>query len=173
MSALPPPVLGFAARSGTGKTTLLIRLIPLLRAHGLEIGMIKHAHHQFDIDHPGKDSFELRRAGARQTLIASDSRQALITETAEVSDPSLSSLVASLDPNLVDLILVEGFRHERFPKIELHRAQLGKPLLSASDPSIIAVASDAAVATPLPLLPLNNPDAVAEFILGICGNRSL
>jgi molybdopterin-guanine dinucleotide biosynthesis protein B len=139
----------------------------------MEIGVIKHAHHQFDIDHPGKDSFELRHAGARQTLIASDSRQALITESAEVSDPSLSSLVASLDPNLVDLILVEGFRHERFPKIELHRPRLGKPLLSASDPSIIAVASDAHVATPLPLLALNDPAVVAEFILGLCDSRSL
>jgi molybdopterin-guanine dinucleotide biosynthesis protein MobB len=165
MGTPQPPVLGFAARSGTGKTTLLTKLIPLLRSRGLEIGVIKHAHHQFDIDQPGKDSYRLRQAGARQTLIASDTRHALITEATETGDPSLAGLIAALDPELVDLVLVEGFRHEPYPKIELHRPALGKPLLSQSDPTIVAVASDAAVDTELPRLDLNEPSQIADFVL--------
>jgi molybdopterin-guanine dinucleotide biosynthesis protein MobB len=165
MGTPQPPVLGFAARSGTGKTTLLTKLIPLLRTRGLEVGVIKHAHHQFDIDQPGKDSYRLRQAGARQTLIASDTRRVLITEAAVPADPSLAGLVAALDPGLLDLVLVEGFRHEPYPKIELHRPALGKPLLSRSDPTIVAVASDTAVVTELPLLDLNQPRQIADFVL--------
>ncbi|TVQ73011.1 MAG: molybdopterin-guanine dinucleotide biosynthesis protein B [Chromatiaceae bacterium] len=165
MSTLP--LLGFAAWSGTGKTTLLVQLIPLLRARGLRIAMIKHAHHAFDVDKPGKDSFELRKAGAAQMLIASRHRFALMVDEQEPHEPDLWTLVEHLDPARSDLILVEGFKSECFPKIELHRPSLGQPLLHPDDPDIIAVATDApdSVNTPLPILDLNDPEAIAQFIL--------
>lgn len=161
------PVLGFAAFSGTGKTTLLIKLLPMLKARGLRIGMIKHAHHSFDIDHPGKDSYELRKAGAEQMLIASRIRWALMVETDPPTEPRLQDLLPRLDQATLDLILVEGFKHERFPKIELHRPNLGHPLLFPEDDSIIAVACDAPlpVRTSLPVLDLNDPGQIADFIL--------
>jgi len=160
------PVIGFAAFSGTGKTTLLKQLIPLLKAHEINVALIKHAHHDFDIDTPGKDSYELRKAGADQVLIASDRRMALITEKRETSDPELEDLVSRIDAQDLDLILVEGFRHLRFSKIELHRPILEKPLLCREDSSIIAFATDAPLKQPpqLPQLDLNNPDEIANFI---------
>ncbi|HSH29364.1 MAG TPA: molybdopterin-guanine dinucleotide biosynthesis protein MobB [Thiohalobacter sp.] len=160
-----PPVLGFAAWSGTGKTTLLEQLLPRLRAQGLRIGLIKHAHHDFDIDHPGKDSDRLRRAGAGQVLIASRRRWALITETPEQDEADLTQLIRQLDRNALDLILVEGFRHERFPKLELHRAATGRPLLYPDDDSIMAVLRDAVVDTTLPQLDINDIPAITAFIL--------
>lgn len=163
------PVLGFAAFSGTGKTTLLKQLIPLLKDKGLRIGMIKHAHHNFDIDQPGKDSFELRKAGAEQMLIASQRRWALMVETAEQQgDPRLSDMLQQLDHSKLDLILVEGFKHVTFAKIELHRPALGKAVLFPEDDSIIAIATDQAeaITTTLPILDLNNPAMIADFILG-------
>lgn len=165
-----PPVLGIAAWSGTGKTTLLTRLLPLLRARGLRVGMLKHAHHDFDIDHPGKDSYELRKAGAEQVLVASDRRWALMVEAPVADDVSLWDMLARLERDALDLILVEGFRHERFPKLELHRAELGKPLLFPDDDAIIALASDTPVNTALPLLDLNDPAAIATFIADFCRN---
>jgi molybdopterin-guanine dinucleotide biosynthesis protein MobB len=165
-----PPVLGIAAWSGTGKTTLLIQLLPLLRAHGLRVGMLKHAHHEFDIDHPGKDSYELRKAGAEQMLIASNQRWALMVEAPVPGDVSLWDMLAQLQRSALDLILVEGFRHERFPKLELHRAALGKPLLFPEDSAIIALASDTPITTDLPRLDLNNPAAIATFIADFCRN---
>lgn len=161
------PVIGFAAFSGTGKTTLLQALIPLLRARGLRLGLLKHAHHDFDIDRPGKDSYQLRKAGAGQVLIASARRWALMVETAErEGDPDLNEMLAHLDQDALDLILVEGFKRVPFPKIELHRPTLATPLLCLTDPSIIAVASDAPVPEArVPLLDLNHPGAIAEFIL--------
>jgi len=163
---LRKPVLGFAAFSGTGKTTLLIRLIPFLEQRGVRVALIKHAHHDFEIDKPGKDSFELRKAGARQVLVASDRRSALMTEYAEPGDPQLDELVAQLTLDAVDLVLVEGFRHVPFPKIELHRPAQKHRLLCREDASIIAVAADFPVNTdPLPLLDLNNPVMIGEFIL--------
>ncbi len=165
----PIPVIGFAAYSGTGKTALLKKLLPRLTAQGLRIGMIKHAHHRFDIDHPGKDSFELRKAGAEQMLIASGSRWALMTDTPdrEEEDPDLMELLARLDTDTLDLVLVEGFKTQPFNKIELQRPSLGKPLLYPTDSSIIAVATDAPLAeeTTLPLLDLNDPAAIAHFII--------
>ncbi len=161
------PLLGFVGCSGTGKTTLLKQVIPLLKAHHLKLGIIKHAHHTFDIDIPGKDSYELRKAGADQMLIASQNRWALVTETPEhLGDPDLQTLLAQLDEQL-DLVLVEGFKHVPFPKIELHRASLKQPLLFPEDPHIIAIASDTplTVACPLPRLDLNQPTMVAEFVL--------
>lgn len=166
------PVLGFCASgSGIGKTTLLARLIPLLAERGLRVSVIKHAHHSFDIDHPGKDSFVLREAGAVQTLLGSRKRWALMTELSRITDRdteediSLGELLGQLDENLVDLILVEGFRHEVIPKIEIYRPSINKLLLADSDNSIVAVATDGEVNTLRPILDLNNPPAIVEFIL--------
>lgn len=162
-----PPVLGFAAASGTGKTTLIRALLPLLKAHGLRIGVVKHTHHDVEMDRPGKDSYEIRRAGAHQMLLGGRSRWTLVGELDGERDPELHELLARLALEELDLVLVEGFRHTRFPKIELHRAALDRPLLGLDDDSIIAVASDAAPATPrgIPLLDLDDPAAIARFVL--------
>lgn len=165
-----PPVLGIAAWSGTGKTTLLKQVLPVLREQGLRVGMLKHAHHEFDIDHPGKDSYELRKAGAQQMLVASSRRWALMVEAATTDDVSLWDMLAQLRREALDVILVEGFKHVRFPKLELHRAALGKPLLFPEDDTIIAVASDTPVETLLPQLDINAPAAIAAFILDFIRN---
>jgi len=162
------PILGFAAFSGTGKTTLLVQLLPMLKQKGLRIGMIKHAHHDFDIDTPGKDSYELRKAGADQMLITSKRRWALMVETPNVQDdPDLNHMLQQLDQDRLDLVLVEGFKHVHFPKIELHRPTLGKPLLFPEDDSIIAIATDQAIEQPckLPKLDLNEPNSIVAFIV--------
>jgi molybdopterin-guanine dinucleotide biosynthesis protein MobB len=160
------PVLGFAAFSGTGKTTLLEQLIPQLTAQDTRIGMVKHAHHEFDIDKPGKDSYRLRSAGARQILIASSRRLALMSENDTAQEPRLEELVNRLDVDKLDLVLVEGFKQVPFPKIELHRQALGKPLLYPEDPEIIAVASDhPSDCTERPSLDINDTATIAEFIM--------
>jgi molybdopterin-guanine dinucleotide biosynthesis adapter protein len=160
------PVLGFAAYSGTGKTTLLVKLLPMLKARGLRVGVIKHAHHTFEIDHPGKDSYELRHAGATQMLIGSRHRWALVVETGDEPPLSLADHIRRMDHDNLDLILVEGFKPEVIPKIELHRPSLRKPLLFPNDRGIIAIASDAplSVTTDLPLLDLNTPEQLRDFI---------
>jgi molybdopterin-guanine dinucleotide biosynthesis protein B len=171
------PLLGFCAYgSGVGKTTLLTNLIPVLNAQGLRISVIKHAHHSFDIDHPGKDSYRLRESGAVQMLLGSRHRWALMTELSRIRDqqpeePGLAELLPHIDANLADLILVEGFKSEPIPKIEIHRPAMNKPLISALDNHVIAVASDAAVTTHLPVLDLNNPEEIARFILNWLENR--
>ena len=161
------PILGFAAFSGTGKTTLLTQLIPLLQARNLRVGLIKHSHHNFEIDHPGKDSYRLRKAGASPIMMVSRYRRAVITEYPEAIEPHLFDQLAYFDQSRVDIILVEGFKREHFPKIELHRPSLNKPLLFPNDNSIIAIARDASLPDPVPIpqLDLNRPDNVAEFIL--------
>ena len=160
------PVLGFAAFSGTGKTTLLEKLIPQLTERGIRIGLVKHAHHAFDIDQPGKDSYRLRKAGARQVLIASNQRQALMTENITPQEPRLDELLTRLDLDNIDLVLVEGFKHVAFPKIELHRKALGKTLLHPEDADIIAVASDhLRDCGDLPALDINDTNAIAAFIV--------
>lgn len=166
----PLPLLGFAAYSGTGKTTLLTQLLPILAARGIRTAVIKHAHHRFEVDHEGKDSYELRKAGAAQMLIGSRHRWALMTETSEQQEPDLNYLIQQLDPKLADLIIVEGLKREAFPKIELHRPSTGQPLMFPDNPYIIAVATDAplAQATELPLLDINNPAAVANFVIEFC-----
>ncbi len=169
MIACPIPLLGFCAwGSNLGKTTLLTRLIPVLIEQGLRISVIKHAHHSFDIDHPGKDSYRIRASGAVQTLLGSSQRWALMTELAhaspECTEASLGELVRQMDTALADLILVEGFRQEAIAKIEVYRPSLGHPLLASSDPHIIAVASDGPAATGLPVLDLNDPHAIAKFV---------
>ncbi len=158
------PVLGFAAYSGTGKTTLLTKLIPLLKSKGLRIGLIKHAHHQFEIDHPGKDSYVLRQAGAEQVLIASKHRWALITETKDLEEPHLETLLAQINTKTLDLVLVEGFKHEAFPKIELYRSSLGNPLIFPKDESVIAIATDEVISTHLPRLDINNIESIKQFV---------
>jgi len=160
-----PPVLGFAAYSGSGRTTLLSELLPILVLANLRIGVIKHSHHDFEIDQPGKDSYRLRKAGARQMLIASPYRTALISEQPAVQEPELGDLLTRLDRDHLDLVLVEGFRHIAFPKIEVHRAATGKPLLHREDESIIAIASDTNIDTTLPRLDLNRPRDIADFIV--------
>ena len=161
------PVLGFAAYSGTGKTTLLKQLIPLLHNKGIKIGVIKHTHHDIELDQPGKDSYELRHAGAQQTLLAGPRRWSLITETAEQKQPELNEMLQQLDRQELDLIMVEGFRDEAIPKIELHRSILKKPCIFSTDKNIIAVACDepASIKTTLPILDINKPSEIAEFIL--------
>jgi molybdopterin-guanine dinucleotide biosynthesis protein MobB len=162
----PIPVIGFAAFSGTGKTTLLKRLIPLLRERGRRPGLIKHAHHRVEFDQPGKDSYELRKAGAEQVLLASANRWALMVERLDEREPELPELLARMDLSTLDLVMVEGFRHLAFPKIELHRPSQGHPLLYEDDDSIVAVASDESISLSraLPLLDVNNPESIAEFI---------
>ncbi len=159
-------MIGFAAPSGTGKTTLLVRLIPLLRERGLRVALIKHTHHDFDIDTPGKDSHRLRLAGANPVLVGSRHRWALMKETPGQEEPALAELAARLDRDAPDLILVEGFGHEPFPKIELHRPSLGKPLLYPEDPTIIAIAvpGGGEAQHPIPVLDLDRPSGVAQFI---------
>jgi molybdopterin-guanine dinucleotide biosynthesis protein B len=161
------PVLGFAAFSGTGKTTLLSQLIPILKSNGLRVGLIKHSHHDFEIDKPGKDSFRLRAAGASPVMLISKSRRAVITEITPEKEPRLDDQLKVLDQSELDLILVEGFRTEPFPKIELHRSSLNKPLLYPDDPHIIAIASECALETPSRLvqLDINQPAMIAAFIL--------
>jgi len=167
--SFPIPLLGFVAFSGTGKTTLLKQLIPLLKARGLRPALIKHTHHSFDIDTPGKDSYELRQAGAEQVMVASRHRWALMVETPQqTDDPRLEILLPHLNTEALDLVLVEGFKHAAIAKIELHRPVLNHPLLFTEDPNIIAIASDEALTrkTHLPVLDLNNPEAIADFIKG-------
>jgi molybdopterin-guanine dinucleotide biosynthesis protein MobB len=165
MNSFEVPVLGFAAYSGTGKTTLLVKLIPLLKEQGIRIALVKHAHHDFEIDIPGKDSYELRKAGAAQVLVASDRRRALVREMDKPAEPLLEELLNELDLDEADLVLVEGFRHLAFPKIELHRPALQKDLIFSRDSSVIAVAADAEIDTgALPLLDLNQPEAIVQFI---------
>ena len=161
------PMLGFAAFSGTGKTTLLTQTIPILKHYGLRIGLIKHSHHNFQIDQPGKDSFRLRAAGATSVMLVSTHRRAIITEITPEREPRLDEQLKLFDQSELDLILVEGFKEEQFPKIELHRPSLNKPLLYPNDPTIIAIASDEALAAPshLTQLDINQPEMTAAFIL--------
>ncbi|HFD4652466.1 TPA: bifunctional molybdopterin-guanine dinucleotide biosynthesis adaptor protein MobB/molybdopterin molybdotransferase MoeA [Vibrio parahaemolyticus] len=159
------PILGFAAYSGTGKTTLLEALLPKLTEAGLRIGMLKHAHHNFDVDKPGKDSYRLRKAGASQMLIASRNRFALMAETPE-AEAEFEYLLTRFDEDKLDVVLVEGCKNIAFPKIELHREEVGKPWLYPHDDNIIAIASDTAeLDSELPQMNINDLDAIAQFVL--------
>jgi len=161
------PILGFSAWSGTGKTTLLRQLIPALGERGLRVSVIKHAHHHFDLDVPGKDSFELRKAGAVQTVICTATRMAQITEfDSPAEEPGLEQIINGLDTERIDLVLVEGYKTIEFPKIELHRAEIGKPCLYPEDDSVIALACDVPPADDIgiPLLDINDVEAIARFI---------
>ena len=157
------PVLGFAAFSGTGKTTLLEKVIPLLKARGLRLGLIKASHHTVDPDKPGKDSFRLRHAGLTQTVLSMPGRAVCITER-PVDDPTLEDQLRLLDHTQLDMILVEGFRDAAIPKIELHRTDFDRPYLFETDENIIALCQDTPhPSTLLPQMDINNPEEVAAF----------
>jgi molybdopterin-guanine dinucleotide biosynthesis adapter protein len=156
-------IFGLAGWSGSGKTTLAAALIPELVARGLTVSTIKHAHHEFDIDRPGKDSWRHRQAGAREVMVASSRRWALMHELRDKPEPPLEELVANMSPT--DLLLVEGWKRHAHPKLEVHRPSLGKPLLYPQDPHVVAIASDEPIAAPIPLLPLADAGAIADFIL--------
>jgi len=159
-------VFGIAGYSGSGKTTLLEQLLPRFTALGLRVSVIKHAHHSFDIDQPGKDSYRHRAAGASEVLLASGARWVLLNELRGAPEPQLEEYLKKFSP--CDLVLVEGFKHEAIPKLEVHRPANGKPPLWPDNPYIVAVASDAALDAPpagLPVLDLNDADAIVRFIL--------
>ena len=168
MSDFPLPLLGFAAYSGTGKTTLLTQLIPLLVDAGYHIGLVKHSHHSFEIDYPQKDSYELRKAGAEQVVIAAKDRIAWVAELQEEKEePSLQEALQALQLDGLDLVLVEGFKEESIPKIELYRQSLGRPYLHSNDPNIIAIATDeipVQKAESLTWLDINNVLQIKSFV---------
>jgi molybdopterin-guanine dinucleotide biosynthesis protein B len=156
-------VIGIAGWSGAGKTTLLARVIPRLSARGLRVSTVKHAHHAFDIDQPGKDSHTHRTAGATEVLISSANRFALMHELRGTPELALGALLAKLSP--VDLVLVEGFKREAHPKLEVHRPVVGKPLLAPDDPHIVAIASDGPVNAHVPVVSLDDIDAIADILV--------
>ncbi|MFB4541992.1 molybdopterin-guanine dinucleotide biosynthesis protein MobB [Enterobacter hormaechei subsp. steigerwaltii] len=163
------PVLAISAWSGTGKTTLLKKLIPALCAKGIRPGLIKHTHHNMDVDKPGKDSYELRKAGAAQTMVASNQRWALMTETPDEAPLDLAYLVSRMDHSTLDLVLVEGFKHEAVPKILLFRNGAGHDVSELMlDEHVIAVASDVALSLEVPVLDLNSVEGITAFILAWC-----
>ena len=154
---------GFAGWSGGGKTTLIEKLIPRFTGSGLRVSLIKHAHHSFDVDVPGKDSHRHRQAGASEVLVTSSRRWVLMHELRGVQEPSFNDQLKHLSP--CDLLIVEGFKHAPIPKLEVWRAVTGEPLLHPQDPHIVAVASDTKVETKLPFLSLDDDAAIAAFIL--------
>lgn len=158
-------VFGFAGYSGSGKTTLIEQLIPRFVMEGLRVSLIKHAHHGFDLDRPGKDSFRHREAGACEVMLISDQRWVLMHELRGAAEPPLKEQLARLSS--CDLVLVEGFKNTAIPKIEVHRTANGKPLLYPENPHVVALASDVRIELPahLPWLDLNDVDAIADFIL--------
>lgn len=156
-------VFGFAGFSGSGKTTLIEKLIPLFVASGIRVSLIKHAHHAFDVDQPGKDSWRHRQAGCTEVLVSSAGRWVLMHELRGEAEPGLEEQLRHFSP--VDLVLVEGYKREAIPKLEIYRPSVGKPLLCQEDVHIVAVASDVQLDVPVPLLDLNDAPQVADFIL--------
>ena len=156
-------IYGVTGWKNAGKTTLMERLVAEIVDRGFSVSTLKHAHHAFDVDQPGKDSYRHREAGATEVLVASGARWALMHELRESEEPPLESLLAKLAP--VDLVLVEGYKREAHPKIEAHRAATGAPLIAREDPNIRAVATKDPIDAPVPLLPLDDPKAIADFIL--------
>jgi molybdopterin-guanine dinucleotide biosynthesis protein B len=165
-------IVGLVGWSGSGKTTLLVGLLPRLRDRGVSVSTVKHAHHGFDLDRPGKDSFRHREAGAQEVLLMSDTRWALLHEV-QGPQPRLEDLLRRLEP--VDLVIVEGFKSHPHPKIEVYRPALGKPPIWPDRPDIRAVATDAPLATDRPVLDLNNPDAITDWLMAVlvrCGTEA-
>lgn len=157
-------LIGLAGWSGSGKTTLLTKLIPCLIARGHSVSTLKHAHHRFDVDHPGKDSFLHRTAGATEVLVSSAQRFALMHELRGAPEPNLRELLSLLSP--VSLVIVEGYKTEAHPKLETHRAEVGKPLLAPGDPHIVAIAADGPLPqAAVPVMPLNDVERIADTIL--------
>ncbi|MCI0431884.1 MAG: molybdopterin-guanine dinucleotide biosynthesis protein B [Rhodospirillales bacterium] len=161
-------VFGLVGYSGSGKTTLMVRLIPELVGRGISVSTMKHAHHGFDVDQPGKDSYEHRQAGATEVLVSSARRWALMHENRDGPEPGPLELIARMTP--VDLLLIEGFKREAHDKLEVWRKATGKPLLAQDDRTIVAVASDGPVpGITIPVLDLNDVPAIADFIAAHCG----
>ena len=161
-------VFGLAGWSGSGKTTLVTRLLPELRARGVRVSTVKHAHHAFDVDQPGKDSYLHREAGAEEVLVSSASRWVLMHEHRGAPEPPLADLLARLSP--VDLVLVEGFKRDPHPKLEVWRRATGKPLLHPDDPHIVGLATDSPPeGCPLPCRDLDDIPAIAAFVLRAAG----
>jgi molybdopterin-guanine dinucleotide biosynthesis protein B len=157
-------VFGLIGWSGSGKTTLMTRLIPELAGRGVRVSTVKHAHHSFDVDQPGKDSFLHRTAGAVEVMVASANRWALMHEHRGAPEPDLAELVRSMAP--VDLLMIEGFKRHRHPRLEVHRPSVGKPLICREDPTVLAVASDEPIpALPVPRLELDDISGIADFVL--------
>ena len=156
-------IFGFAGWSGSGKTTLIEKLIPLFVQRGLKVSLIKHAHHTFDLDQPGKDSYRHRHAGCMEVLVSSSRRWALVHELRGAPEPGFGELIERLSP--CDLVLVEGFKRERVPKLEVWRAATGEALLHPEDRDIVAIAADSRVDTKLPQFDLNDAPAIAQFAL--------
>ncbi len=157
-------IIGLAGWSGSGKTTLLTKVIPRLLARGRRVSTLKHAHHRFDVDQPGKDSFAHRSAGATEVLVASANRWALMNELRGAPEPSLRGLLSKLSP--VDLVLIEGYKRENFPKLEVHRAANGKPLLHPEDDWIVAIAADCALPQAgVPVIALDDIEKIADVLL--------
>jgi len=156
-------VFGFAGFSGSGKTTLIEQLIPLFTGRGLRVSLIKHAHHTFDVDQPGKDSYRHRHAGATEVLVTSSRRWVLMHELRGESEPSMEEIMTHVSP--CDLLLIEGYKRAAIPKLEVYRASVGEGLLHPHDPHIVAIATDGPLDAPLPVLDLNQPPLISEFIL--------
>jgi molybdopterin-guanine dinucleotide biosynthesis protein B len=162
-------VFGFAGWSGSGKTTLIEQLIPRLVKRGLRVSMIKHAHHSFDVDQPGKDSYRHRAAGCAEVMVVSDQRWVLMHELRGEREPTLEEQIARVSP--CDLLLVEGHKHHPLPKLEVWRKGNGKPLLHPNDAHIVAIASDVPLETSLPRLDLDDHKSIEEFIVSYNGLR--
>jgi molybdopterin-guanine dinucleotide biosynthesis protein B len=160
-------IFGFGGWSGSGKTTLIEKLIPLFVARGLKVSLIKHAHHTFDVDQPGKDSYRHRHAGCQEVLVSSSRRWALVHELRGAAEPGFAELIERVSP--CDLLLVEGFKREKVPKLEIYRASVGEALLYPQDPSIIAIASDERLEAKLPQFDLNDAQGIAAFVLAHVG----
>jgi molybdopterin-guanine dinucleotide biosynthesis adapter protein len=156
-------IFGFAGWSGSGKTTLIEKLIPLFVQRGLKVSLVKHAHHSFDVDQPGKDSYRHRHAGCSEVLVTSSKRWVLMHELRGAPEPAFAELLARVSP--CDLLLVEGYKREKLPKLEVYRASVGESLLHPQDPDIVAVASDQRIATKLPQFDLDDPPGIADFTL--------
>ena len=161
-------IFGLAGWSGSGKTTLMVGLLPALIRHGLSVSTMKHAHHEFDVDKPGKDSYEHRKAGATGVMISSSKRFALMHELRGAPEPSVEELVKQMAP--VDLLLIEGFKEHAHDKLEVYRPSVGKPMLCLDDRRVVAAATDVPVANlPVPRLDLNDVEGIAQFVLRHCG----
>lgn len=156
-------VFGIVGYKNAGKTGLVTRLVTEINNRGFSVSTVKHAHHTFDVDRAGKDSFRHREAGAQQVLLASGARWALMTELRGADEPPLADLLARLDP--VDLVLVEGFKRDKHPKIEAHRESANNPLIAPNDPTVIALACDCHLATNLPVFDLDDTKSIADFVL--------
>lgn len=160
----PMRIIGLAGWSGSGKTTLIKKAIPCLLARGLKVSTLKHAHHGFDLDQPGKDSFFHRAAGATEVVVSSAKRFAILHELREEAEWDLPALVAKMSP--VDLVLVEGYKRDAFPKLEIHRAANGKSLIHPEDPHIVAIASDVPLPQArVPVVDLDDIDAIADLLV--------